>query len=69
MLASHSVDALHCGQYATALAMTAHLCVLLLHIARLRLQHETANLEVGESRNLCLLKQGVGQFFERVILL
>ena len=49
--------------------MTAHLCVLLLHIARLRLQHETANLEVGKSRNLCLLKQGVGQFFERVILL
>ena len=64
MLACHGVDALHCGQYATALAMTAHLCVLLLHIARLWFQHETANLEIRESRNLGFLQQGVGQLFE-----
>ena len=49
--------------------MTAHLCVLLLHIARLWFEHETANLEIRESRNLCFLEQGVGQFFESIVLL
>ena len=46
MLACNSVDALHCRNDTTALAMTAHLCVLLLHIARLWFQHKTANLEI-----------------------
>ena len=69
MLACNCVDALHCRHDTAALAMAAHLGVLLLHIARLWFQHKTANLEIRESCNLCFLEQSVGQFFESVIFL
>ena len=61
MFAGHGIDTLHGGDDATALTVTANLRVFFLHIARLWLQHKTADLEVGEACYLCFFKESVWQ--------
>ena len=52
MLRGDGGDALYGGQDAALLALLAHLQVLLLHVRRRRLQHETCYLEVAKTGTL-----------------
>ena len=49
--------------------MTAHLCVLLLHIARCGFQYKAADLEIREAGNLRLFKQTLGKRLQVVVFL
>ena len=47
-------DTLYGRKNAELLTLSANSKVLLLHVAFLHLEHETRNLEVGETEHLCL---------------
>ena len=67
MLGSDGRNALHRRHNATILAVLAHFEILLFHIAVLRFQDETGNLEVAESAAFDFKQQLVGQFLKRIV--
>ena len=67
MLGSDGRNALHRRHNATILAVLAHFEILLFHIAVLRFQDETGNLEIAESAAFDFKQQLVGQSLKRVV--